>query len=162
VTAIAETDSFLAMGLRLIVDGTDPEIVEEMLENQIECMGQRHKVGQEIFSSLGGYGPTMGIIGTVVGLISALAKAGEGGGDPNAVVAAIATAFIATFYGIGLANLIFLPIATKLKEKSQKEVFFKRIQLIALNAIQSGENPHLVQDKLTIMFQKGEVPEQKK
>jgi chemotaxis protein MotA len=162
VATFAEKDQFLALGLRLVVDGTEPEIVEEMLENQMESISQRHRGGQDVFNSLGGYSPTMGIIGTVVGLISALAKAGEGGGDPNAVVSAIATAFIATFYGIGLANLLFLPIASKLKCSSQNELFYKRVQVIAILAIQSGENPRLVQDKLSIMFKKGTVPVREK
>lgn len=162
VATFAEKDQFLALGLRLVVDGTEPEIVEEMLENQLEAIGERHKIGASIFSSLGGYCPTMGIIGTVVGLISALAKAGEGGGDPTAIVSAIATAFIATFYGIGLANLVFLPISSKLKVKSHNELFFKRVQVIAILAIQSGENPRLVQDKLSTMFKKGTVPVREK
>lgn len=162
VSNFAEEDPFLALGLRLVVDGTEPEIVEDILENQIESMAARHKVGADIFNSLGGYCPTMGIIGTVVGLISALAKAGEGGGDPNAIVGAIAAAFIATFYGIGLANLLFLPIASKLKVRSQKEVFYKHVQLISIVAIQSGENPRLIQTKLSCMFQSGTIKESEK
>jgi chemotaxis protein MotA len=161
IPAIEEEDWFLALGLRMVVDGTEPQMVEEMLSNEVRSMGERHRVGVDIFTNLGGYCPTMGIVGTVVGLISALAKAGEATGDPSAVVSAIATAFIATFYGIASANLIFLPIASKLKVKSSHEVFIKEVQIEALKAIQSGENPRMVHDKLAILFQHGTIPAMK-
>jgi chemotaxis protein MotA len=162
IPSIEKDDWFLAMGLRLIVDGTEPQMVEDMLNSEVETMAERHKEGVNLFNGLGGYAPTMGIVGTVVGLIAALGKAGEGGGDPTAIVGAIATAFIATFYGIGSANLVFLPLGSKLKIKSDEEVFMKRVQIEALKAIQGGENPRIVYEKLAILFQRGVVPPLKK
>jgi len=154
-----QNDWFLALGLRLAVDGAEPQVVIDMLESEVDSMGSRHRVGQDVFNSLGGYAPTMGIVGTVVGLIAALATAGKGDADPSAIVGAIATAFIATFYGIGSANLFFLPIAGKLKMKSQDEQFFKHVQIEAIKSIQAGENPRVVHDKLAILFKRGTVPE---
>lgn len=155
IPEIEKENKFLATGLRLVVDGTDSEVLSEMLDSQIEAMEERHKEGVELFNSLGGYAPTMGIIGTVVGLIAALAKAGEGGGEGGGseVVAAIATAFIATFYGIGAANLLFLPIGSKLKAKSQHETFLKNLICEAIKSIQKGDNPTTLRNKL-IMFLK--------
>jgi len=162
IANIEKEDQFLSLGLRLVVDGVEPQMVEDMLNSEVETMAERHKVGSDLFTDLGGYAPTMGIVGTVVGLIAALAKAGAGGGDPNAVVSAIATAFIATFYGIGSANLFFLPLAGKLKVKNQHEVFVKRVEIEAIKAIQSGENPRVVHDKLAMLFQKGVIADMDK
>jgi chemotaxis protein MotA len=162
IAALEKEDQFLSLGLRLVVDGVEPQMVEDMLNSEVDTMSDRHKVGIEIFTSLGGYAPTMGIIGTVVGLISALAKAGAGSSDSSAVVGAIATAFIATFYGIGSANLLFLPLAGKLKVKSQHETFVKRVEIEAIKAIQSGENPRVVHDKLAMLFQRGTIADMDK
>ncbi len=121
---------------------------------------ERHGVGVNIFNTMGGYCPTMGIIGTVVGLIAALAQAGnsEGGAEgAKAIIAAIATAFIATFYGIGAANLLFLPLGSKLKAKSTEEVFTKQLIIEAVKSIQNGENPRGIRDKLTMFFRKGTI-----
>jgi chemotaxis protein MotA len=161
VKDIEAYDPFLAKGLRLVVDGTDPKTVEDMLNKGVEAMEHRHHVGVGLFGAMGGFAPTMGIVGTVVGLIGALSKAGEGGGDPNAIVEAIATAFIATFYGIGLANLFFLPISAKLKARSDHEIFFKRVEIEGILALQSGENPRLVYEKLRVLFQANKLPDWK-
>jgi chemotaxis protein MotA len=159
VKDIEEYDPFLAKGLRLVVDGTDPKTVEEMLNKGLEAMQDRHEAGIGLFGAMGGFAPTMGIVGTVVGLIGALSKAGEGGGDPNAIVEAIATAFIATFYGIGFANLVLLPLSGKLKARSEEEVFFKRVQIEGILALQSGENPRLVYEKLRVLFKADSLPD---
>jgi chemotaxis protein MotA len=156
---LGESDIFLAKGLRLVIDGTDVKSVEEMLYNEIEAMEERHKVGFNIFQTMGGYAPTMGIIGTVIGLIGALAKAGHDTGESSAIVAAIATAFIATFYGIASANLFFLPLASKLKNKSDHEAFIMNVIIDAILSLQAGHNPRIVHDKLKIFFKRDEVPE---
>jgi chemotaxis protein MotA len=161
VKDIEDYDKFLAKGLRLVVDGTDPKTVEDMLNKSVETMEKRHHEGVNLFGAMGGFAPTMGIVGTVVGLIGALSKAGEGGGDPNAIVEAIATAFIATFYGIGLANLIILPISAKLKLRSDTEVFFKKVEIEGILALQSGENPRLVFEKLRVLFKEGTLSDWK-
>ena len=151
---------FLALGFRHVVDGQTPEKLKEILANELYAMEERHNTGIALFTALGGYAPTMGIIGTVSGLISALALAGHGGGDPSHVVAAIATAFIATFYGIATANLCFLPIGAKLQVRSHHEVFMKLVQAHAVLSIQNGDNPRTLGAELRVFFRKEEVGEE--
>ena len=148
---------FLASGFQYVIDGRTPEVVKEILTDEVYAMEERHKTGKELLSAMGAYAPAMGIVGTVVGLIGALSKAGEGGGDPNAIVEAIATAFIATFYGISSANLVFLPLSNKLKERSKEEVFFKLVQIEAILAIQNGDNPRALGQSLRVYFRKDQV-----
>ncbi len=153
-TELAKTYPFLADGFQFVIDGSPPDKVKDLLANEVITMEERHKVGSEVFSAMGGYAPTMGIIGTVVGLIGALAKAGEGGEDPTAVVEAIATAFIATFYGIASANLFFLPLATKLTRRTQEEVADKLVQLEGILATQNGDNPRVITETLKTFYRK--------
>lgn len=148
---------FLSMGFQYVIDGRTPEVVKEILTDEVYAMEERHKVGANLFSTIGTFSPAMGIVGTVVGLIGALAKAGEGGSDPTAVVEAIATAFIATFYGISSANLVFLPMGKKLKARSQEEVFMKLVQIEAILAIQNGDNPRALGQSLRVYFRKDKV-----
>lgn len=146
--AEAIQDPFLKKGLQLVVDGTDIEMIRNIMETDIAFLEARHKVGESIFGTLGGFAPTLGIIGTVVGLVHALSAFGSGEADAAALVAAIATAFIATFYGISFANLIFLPISFKLKQNSQAEVLLREVMLEGILAISAGDNPRIVEEKL--------------
>lgn len=148
---------FLAAGLGLVIDGTPPERTKNVLTEEIYAMEQRHAVGVAFFNALGGFAPTMGIIGTVMGLIAALALAGEGGGDSSKVVGAIATAFIATFYGVCAANLVFLPIGSKLQARNAEEVHMKMVQVEAILAIQSGDSPRWIGSFLQVYFQRSKV-----
>jgi len=141
-------DPFLKKGLQLVVDGTDIEMIRNIMETDIAFLESRHKVGESIFGTLGGFAPTLGIIGTVVGLVHALAAFGSGEADAAALVSAIATAFIATLYGISFANLIFLPISFKLKQNSQQEVLLREVMLEGILAISAGDNPRIVEEKL--------------
>ncbi len=111
-------DKFLRKGMQLIVDGTPSELVREVLETEIVAMQERHKACETVFATAGGFAPTLGIIGTVMGLIGMLAKLS----DPSRMGPAIASAFIATLYGVALANLLLLPIGSKLKAKTTDEV----------------------------------------
>ncbi len=138
------TDPFLQKGLQLVVDGTDGEMIREILETDTAYMQSRHKVGSEIFTAAGGFSPTMGIIGAVSGLIHALGSVT----DPTKLVGAIAVAFTATFYGIAFANLIFLPLAGKLSLRSKNEVFIRELTLVGILAISAGDNPRIVEDKM--------------
>jgi chemotaxis protein MotA len=138
-------DPFLQKGVKLIVDGTDPEIVKNTLENDIYLFEERKKEEIEIFAQAGGFCPTMGIIGTVTGLVLVL---GNLGGDAAALGHSIAAAFIATLYGIGFANLVFLPVANKLKMKLKLEILGKEFALIGMRSLQTGDNPSLIKDKL--------------
>ena len=101
---------FIRQGIQLVVDGAPPELVREILEIELDAMRHRHKLGAEFFGAWGGYAPTLGVLGTVMGLIHML----ENLNDPGTMGPSIATAFIATFYGVGFANLVLLPVKAKL------------------------------------------------
>jgi chemotaxis protein MotA len=133
-------NEFLRLGLQLVVDGTPSELAREIMETEVEAMQARHRAGESIFSTMGGFAPTLGILGTVMGLVSMLASLSE----PDKMGGAIANAFIATLYGVGLANLVFLPIGNKLKCRSQQEVTSYQLAIEGMLAIQAGENPRAV------------------
>lgn len=137
-------DPFLKRGLRLAIDGTDPELLRGVLETEIQLLQARHRAGESIFITLGGFAPTLGIIGTVMGLIHMLANLS----DPGKMGPLIAGAFIATLYGVSSANLIFLPIANKLRMRSSEEVLAREVMLEGILSIQAGDNPRLVEEKL--------------
>lgn len=137
-------DRFTKQGMQLVIDGTDPEITREILESNIAVMEKRHKVGISVFEAAGGYSPTMGIIGTVMGLVHVLGNLT----DPNSLSGSIASAFLATLYGISSANLVWLPIASKLKMKDKAEVSAMEMVLDGILSIQAGENPSILKEKL--------------
>ena len=149
------TDRFTRQGMQLVIDGTDPEITREILESNITVLENRHKVGIHVFEAAGGYSPTMGIVGTVMGLIHVLGNLS----DPSSLSSAIAGAFIATLYGVGAANLLWLPIATKLKSKDHAEVAAMEMILDGIISIQAGENPAILKEKLKTHL--GNTPEPK-
>lgn len=138
------SDPFLSRALMLVVDGVDPDVVREITENEVYVMLKRHKGYYGVFESMGGYSPTMGIIGTVMGLISVLGSLD----DPEHLGHKIAVAFIACLYGVAFANLVFLPIATKLKGFSEKEAQMRELMIEGVLAVQAGENPRVVREKL--------------
>jgi chemotaxis protein MotA len=138
-------DPFLKKGLKLVIDGVESDTIEEMLENDISLfeMKQKHKVA--FFEAAGGYSPTMGIIGTVTGLVLVL---GNLGGDASELGHSIAAAFIATLYGIGFANLIWLPTGVKMKNKLKFEIQARKMVVTGILSIQHGESPTIVKQKL--------------
>ncbi|MCL6563165.1 MAG: flagellar motor protein [Firmicutes bacterium] len=138
-------DEFLAKGLQLIVDNADPELIRQMLEADIYAWSSQQKVGVSIFEAAGGYAPTMGIIGTVMGLVHVL---GELAGNPNDLATAIGLAFIATLYGVATANLLWLPLATNLKNKAKHDLLMRQIALEGILSIQQGMPPSILKDKL--------------
>jgi chemotaxis protein MotA len=146
-------DKFLRKGIMMVVDGMDPEQVSAILETTIEQMRARHKQGIAFFTSAGGFAPTFGIIGTVMGLINVLKQLD----NPGALGEAIASAFLATLWGLLTANLIYLPMAGKLKAKSEEEARNRYMQLEGILAIQAGENPRVVRDKLSAYLPPAEV-----
>jgi len=137
-------NKFLQMGIQLVVDGTPSEMVREILETEIVSLQERHKVGQSIFSTMGGFAPTLGIIGTVMGLIHMLASLDE----PGKMGPAIAAAFVATLYGVAFANLMFLPIGTKLKSRTAEEIIAYDMMIEGILSIQAGDNPRMVEAKM--------------
>lgn len=147
---INKVDYFFAKKLlRSAVDGVDPDSLQDLAELEIKSVQERHYNNIFIFTKMGGYAPTMGILGTVMGLIMALSHAGA---DPNSLIKSIATAFIATLWGVFSANLIWLPIADKLKKCHQEEKQMMELSLQGVLALQSGEIPALVKARLVSML----------
>jgi chemotaxis protein MotA len=140
----AVQDPFIRHGLQMVIDGLEPDTVEEILEIEIESMQARHMKGVDMFAKMGGYSPTFGVLGTVMGLVSVLSNLA----DPSGLGESIATAFIATLFGVGAANILWLPVSANLKGKDQAEVAERRLALAAILAIQAGDNPRIVSQKL--------------
>ena len=137
-------DDYTRKGLQLVVDGTPPEVVREILEAEVHGMRARHRAGAKVFESAGGFAPTMGVLGTVMGLISALQKLDQ----PETLGPAISGAFIATLLGVGAANVVLLPVAMRLRQLSEAEVQSRILVLEGILAIQAGDNPRVIEEKL--------------
>ncbi|MFC5700813.1 flagellar motor protein [Cohnella faecalis] len=135
---------FLRDGLQMVVDGTDPDLNRQILEVEIDAMEQKLEQQAKIFESAGGYAPTMGIIGTVMGLIHVLG----GLADPSTLGPAIAVAFTATLYGVASANILYLPLAAKIRSRIAEQVHVMELMLEGILGIQAGENPNLIRKKL--------------
>lgn len=144
------TDPFLAKGIQLVVDGADETGVRDILKAEIAAMRRRHRRGITLFESMGGFAPTMGIIGTVLGLVHVLARLGDGGTE--GLGAGIAVAFIATLYGIFSANVLFLPLAGNLRAKSEEEAFRREMVMEGILGIQAGHNPHVLEIRLRAFY----------
>lgn len=147
------SDSFLKKGLQMVVDGFSADNIADLLEAELASLRRRHTTAAEMFQKMGGYAPTMGIIGTVLGLVNMLISLGDG--NSAGLGSAVAVAFIATLYGIFSANLVFLPIASNLMRKSDKEIAYKQVILEGVLDLQSGENPHFMESKLTVLLGEG-------
>ncbi|MBD3221087.1 motility protein A [bacterium] len=139
-----EPDEFLRKGLRLAVDGTDPQLLEKILETDIGQLEARHKEGKGILGTGGTFAPAFGMIGTLIGLVNMLAALE----DPSTIGAGMATALITTFYGALVANAVFLPLASKLEIRSAEEVLVREMIIDGIMAIQSGDSPRIVEEKL--------------
>jgi chemotaxis protein MotA len=137
-------DEFTKKGLQLVVDGTDSDLVRSILQSEIDGMCSRHHASSHLFATAGGFAPTLGILGTVLSLVHVL----ENLDSPATLGHSIAGAFLATLYGVGSANLVFLPVGNKLKELSSEEVNYREMQLEAILSIQSGDNPRMLAEKL--------------
>ncbi len=147
------SDPFLQKGIMMVVDGVEPEQVASIMETSIEQMRARHKTGIGFFTAAGGFAPTFGIIGTVMGLINVLKQLD----NPSALGAAIASAFLATLWGLLSANLIYLPIGGKLKTKDEEEARNRYLMLEGILSIQAGENPRVVRDKLSAFLPPSDI-----
>ncbi|WP_447972145.1 flagellar motor protein [Nitrospira sp. Kam-Ns4a] len=137
-------DPFFSRGVQLIVDGTDPNVIREILETEVAQHEEAALTAAKLWESAGGYAPTIGIIGAVLGLIHVM----ENLSDPSKLGAGIAVAFVATVYGVGSANLLFLPLGNKLKLKLKQEVLARTLVIEGLIGVAQGENPRLLQEKL--------------
>ena len=137
-------DPFVVSGIQLAVDGTDPELVEQMLQSELDSLADRHADGKALLDALGKYAPAFGMIGTLVGLVIMLKNMD----DPASIGPGMAVALLTTLYGSLLANLVALPLADKLAIRSQEEQLLKSIVIRGVMAIQSGDNPRIVEQKL--------------
>lgn len=138
------SDSLMVMGLEAVADGTDPALVRQMMETQVSLLEDKVNGGAKVWESAGGFAPTIGIIGAVLGLIQVMQNLS----DPSKLGAGIAVAFVATIYGVGSANLLFIPFATKMKFKYKKIFLKKEVIIEGILAIQAGESPALIERKL--------------
>lgn len=142
--AEAIQDAFMKKGIQLAVDGTAPELIRNIMDTELSYLEDRHKLGQGIFETLGTFAPAFGMIGTLIGLINMLKTLD----DPTQIGAGMAIALVTTFYGAVMANLLFLPIAGKLKNRTERETLLKEITVEGIMSIQSGDNPRVVEEKL--------------
>lgn len=147
-------DQFLRDGLMSAIDGTDPEDLRTLLEDRIDTKRRQDRVASGFYTSLGGYAPTIGIIGTVISLVHVL----ENLSDPGSLGPMIAAAFVATLWGILSANLIWLPIGSRLKRISDLECAQMEVTLEGLLALQSGSNPRTVGERLRSLVPPAELP----
>ncbi len=151
-----EEDAFLRSGLMLVVDGTDPEKVQSMLEEEMNHIEERHAQAWEFYDKGAALGPAFGMIGTLIGLINMLKAMNDMENGANDLGPAMSVALITTMYGSMLANMLFAPISNKLKAKHQEEMFCKEICLAGVLAIQFGENPRNLENKLLTFLSENE------
>jgi chemotaxis protein MotA len=137
-------DQFYYEGLRMVVDGTKPGMLQQILRNEIDFLSARHRVGIAIFKTMGQFAPAFGMIGTLIGLIFMLQSLQ----DSSQIASAMALALVTTFYGAILANILFLPIAGKLRERSTAEILKKEMIMAGVMAIQAGDIPGMVEQRM--------------
>lgn len=139
-----EEDAFARKGLQLLVDGSEPEVMRNILEVEVDAREHRDLQGAKLFDSMGGYSPTIGIIGAVMGLIQVMNNLG----DPSQLGHGIAVAFVATIYGVGIANLVLIPVGNKLKSLVHAQTQFRSMIIEGVISIAEGENPRNIETKL--------------
>jgi len=144
-----EPDPFARKGLQLLVDGSEPEVIRSILEVEIDAREHQDIQAAKVFDGMGGYSPTIGIIGAVMGLIHVMNNLA----DPSKLGSGIATAFVATIYGVGFANLLFLPMANKLKSQVHSQTQFREMVVEGVISIAEGENPRNIETKLQGYYQ---------
>jgi len=151
---------FIQKGMQLLVDGTDPSLLRQMLEMDIDQLGKRHSRRYGVLETMGSYSPVMGMLGTVIGIVFTLANLTS----PEEIGAQVSLAFITTLYGAFLANFIFLPIGGRLKHISNLEISERELALEGMLAVQAGENPQIVKQRLEAflpMSERNRPPEEK-
>lgn len=139
-----EPDEFARKALQLLVDGSEPDSIRSILEVDINTREHVDLQAARVFESMGGYSPTIGIIGAVMGLIHVMNNLA----DPGALGSGIAVAFVATIYGVGLANIVFLPVSNKLKAHVHNQTYFREMVVEGIISIAEGENPRHIETKL--------------
>ena len=152
--AIDDADPFLRKFLAHAVDGAKPQVLRDMMELEIVHQEEHDEAPAKVYESAGGYLPTLGILGAVLGLIQTMQHLDQ----PEHIGGGIAVAFVATVYGVGAANLICLPIATKLKTKARRTALHRELMMEGVLAIQEGLNPKLIDEKLRAFVVRQDVP----
>jgi len=137
-------DQYLKKGVMLVADGSSEALVRSIMEIELDFMKQRHRQGQGVFKGMGMLAPAMGMIGTLIGLVNMLQNLE----DPSSIGPAMAVALLTTFYGAVMANIVFIPIAKKLEERSEEDSLFMQIMIEGVASVQRGEHPSVVKDKL--------------
>jgi chemotaxis protein MotA len=151
------TDPFLQKGLQLVIDGTEAKSIREILEIEVEQFEEENNLSGKVWESLGGFAPTIGILGAVLGLIHVM----ENLSDPSKLGSGIATAFVATIYGVGAANLFFLPIGGKIKLKTKELVLARQLIIEGLVSLAQAENPKMIEEKLAGYLPESQRPKPK-
>jgi chemotaxis protein MotA len=144
-------DEFMRKGIQLVIDGRDTDIIRKILETEVLFVQERNAKAEQVLMTMGGFSPTLGIIGTVLGLIAMLKGLGASTGGGNVagdLGLATAQAFVATFFGISLANLLWLPLGAKVKERNGQLLMVREIMIEGILSIQAGDNPRLLEEKL--------------
>lgn len=139
-------NDFLKRGLQMMVDGNSPETVNEILDQEIENLEDRHSVGHSVFKNMGSYAPAFGMIGTLIGLVQMLQNLS----DPSMIGAGMATALLTTFYGALFANLFCIPMQGKLEQRTAEELSLMKMLLSGVLSIQAGDSPRVVGEKLLV------------
>ncbi len=145
--AQSNENELIRKGLGLVVDGIETEVIRDILERENQLHESIHESAAKIFEAAGGFSPTMGVLGTVMGMVNIL---GEMGGDTNALAHSIAVAFVATLYGVAFANVVYLPFAGRIKAKAEREKMINDLIIEGLLSIQAGENPKIIKEKLNL------------
>jgi chemotaxis protein MotA len=138
------SDKFFLKAVHLLIDRIEPEDIANILETELDYLEERHRLAAEIFTTMGNVAPAMGMTGTLIGLVQMLMKMS----DPSSIGPAMSVALVTTFYGVILANLVFLPIAGKLKRLNTQELLDKQMIIHGILAINSGDNPRILEQKL--------------
>jgi chemotaxis protein MotA len=150
-------DPFLKKGLQLVIDGTEAKMIREILEIEVEQFEEENNLSGKVYESLGGFAPTIGILGAVLGLIHVM----ENLADPSKLGSGIATAFVATIYGVGSANLFFLPMGGKIKLKTKELVLARQLIIEGLVSLAQAENPKMIEEKLNGYLPESQRPKPK-
>ncbi len=145
------SDQFLQRGILLVADGTEEALVRSVMENDISATKKRHYTGQGVFKGMGTMAPAFGMIGTLIGLVQMLQNLD----DPSSIGPAMAVALLTTFYGAVLSNVVFLPMAKKLEERSNEETLYMEITMEGVISILNGEHPNIVKEKLNSFLPPG-------
>ncbi|GEL77181.1 flagellar motor protein MotP [Tenuibacillus multivorans] len=149
-------DEFIKKGVYLAIDGIEPEVINDIMNAEITAMEERHGKGRAIVEKAGEYAPSWGMIGTLIGLVLMLNNLTS----PETIGPSMAVALLTTFYGMVLANLVFIPIAGKLFNMTEEEVFMKQVIIEGVIGVQSGQNPKILEEKLSAFLSNDELKDE--